>query len=597
MVNAGRRCGQEIVVPTPMMTSLVSQPFLFALLGGLGLFLFGMKLMAEGLQRVAGARLRHILNALTVNRLLGLLVGMGMTTLVQSSTVTTVMVVGFVNAGLISLMQAIGVILGTSLGTTLTAQLMAFQVWHFGLPLIGVGAALRLFGRDRRLQDFGEIVLGAGLVFFALFLLKGACEPLRGDPELRQLLARVDDNPLLGVIVGALLTMLVQSGSASIGLTIALAGSGLLSFEAGAALILGESLGTTLTVNLSAFGSSLAARRTALAHLLFSVVGVCAMLLLFPWFTATVNALTPGEPEFVIHSAEHLEIFAGSLGDKPYIARHIANAHTLLHLSTALLFLPLVGQLARLTARLIPGRDEPRDFHLNYLDPRVMNTPPIALAQARAEVRRMAELTGEVVAETVLLIGDQRRERVAAMQGKEELIDRLQREITDFLVTLTQQSVTAETSREVAALIHMVNDLERVGDHCAALGQLVERKLDQQIEFSAIARRELAEMSRLVVEFHELVAAALKQEAVTLSAARYLEDAIDRSEELLRNNHIRRLNTGECTVVSGLVFIDMLHHLEKIGDHCFNVIRSFCELEVATSGVGQKSEVDGYKAS
>jgi len=572
-----------------MSVTLTNLPIVLVLTGGLGLFLFGMKFTADALQRAAGPRSRQVLNALTGNRLLGLLVGAGMTVMVQSSTVTTVLVVGFVNSGLISLLQAIGVALGTGLGTTLTVQLLAFQFWHFGLLLIGIGAILRLFG-SRRQHDLGEVVLGIGLVFFALLLLKGACEPLRGNETLQHLLLQVARQPVLGVVLGALLTILVQSGSASIALTIMLAGSGLLSFEAGAALVLGESLGTTLTVNLASFGATLAARRTALAHLLFSVAGVGTLLLIFPWFVTTVDALVPGEPDFVIQTVGQLEVFGGALGDKPFLARHIVTAHTLLQLAVALAFLPLVGQLARLTARLIPGQDESAlEFHLNFLDPRVMNTPPIALAQARSELRRMSELTGEVVDETLHLLKDQRRERVARIERREVVIDRLQRELTDFLVALTQQAVTAETSREVAALMHAVNDLERISDHCVAIGHLVERKLDQRVEFSGIAKRELDEMCRLVDDFYRMVISTLKQEgALPIGAAQQLETTIDHTEESLRNNHIHRLNTGECTVVSGLIFIDLLHNLEKIGDHCFTLTRALTEadLPVATTALG-----------
>jgi len=568
----------------PMPVMLMNTPPVLVLMGGLGLFLFGMKFTADALQRIAGAGFRRILDALTGNRLLGLLVGAGMTVLVQSSTVTTVLVVGFVNSGMISLLQAIGVTLGTGLGTTLTVQLLAFQFWHFGLPLIAVGAFLRLFSRDRRLNDLGAVVFGVGLVFFALLLLKGASEPLRSNVALQQLLGQVAERPLLGIAIGALLALVVQSGSVFVALVMTLAGSGLLGFEAGAALVLGECLGTTLAVNLSSFGASLAARRTALAHLLFSVAGVSVMLMIFPWFVATADVLVPGEPDYVIQSAGQLEIFGGALGDRPFLARHIATAHTLLQLSIVLVFLPLAGQLARLTARLIPGQDEAAlEFHLNYLDPRVMNTPPIALAQARSELRRMAALTGEVVAETVKLLEDQRRERVGRIRRREVIVDRLQRELTDFLVILTQQAVTTETSREVVALMHAVNDLERISDYCVATGFLVERKLDQRVEFSAVAKRELSEMCRLVGDFYQLIAVALQQSGeLSLAAARQLEDAIDRTEEQLRNNHIHRLNTGECNVVSGLIFIDLLHNLEKIGDHCFKLARALAEADLQT---------------
>ena len=554
---------------------LISQPMLFGLLGGLGLFLYGMRVLSDGLQKIAGDRMRRILAALTDNRLIGMLIGMAVTALIQSSTATTVMVVSFVNAGLMSLLQAIGVVIGANIGTTVTAQLIAFKVAKYALPAIGIGVGLRLFVKQPRWQHIGEVTLGFGLVFFGLALMKNAFDPLRGNQEFQQLFLSVGDNPLLGVLFGAAVTMVVQSSSATIGLTIAMATSGLLSYEASLAMILGENVGTTLTANLAALGTSLAARRAALAHLLFNVIGVCYMLLLFPWFAKVVTAITPGDADFIIHSGEQAELLGGVVGDKPFIARHIANAHTLFNVINALLFLPLVGPLARLTAVLIPGREEPQEFHLKYLDARVLNTPPIALAQARAEVNRMIRVTGEIVDETVMLLHDQELRRLTVLQRKEDLVDLLQREITDFLVTLSQQSVTGEISQEVSNLMHAVNDLERIGDHCVQLGRLVQRKIDQNIEFSDIGRREISELKTLVQNFFVMTARALtSSDRSMISQAQELEDAIDSLEETLRNNHIARLNTGECTVTSGLIFIDMLHNLEKIGDHTYKLAMS-----------------------
>jgi phosphate:Na+ symporter len=369
--------------------------------------------------------------------------------------------------------------------------------------------------------------------------------------------------------------MVVQSSSATIGLTIAMATTGLLSYEASLAMILGENVGTTLPANLAALGTSLAARRAALAHMLFNVIGVCYMLLLFPWFAKAVTAITPGDADFIIHSGEQAELLGGVVGDKPFIARHIANAHTLFNVINALLFLPLVGALARLTAVLIPGREEPQEFHLKYLDARVLNTPPIALAQARAEVNRMIRVAGEIVDETVVLLHDQDLRHLTVLQRKEDLVDLLQREITDFLVTLSQQSVTGEISQEVSNLMHAVNDLERIGDHCVQLGRLVQRKIDQNIEFSDIGRREISELKTLVQNFFAMTARTLTSgDRAMISQAQELEDTIDSLEETLRNNHIARLNTGECTVTSGLIFIDMLHNLEKIGDHTYKLAMS-----------------------
>lgn len=557
-----------------MPAFLFSQPLIFGLFGGLGLFLFGMKIMSEGLQKIAGDRLRRLLGALTDNRLLGILIGAGLTALIQSSTATTVMVVGFVNAGLMSLLQAIGVVIGANIGTTVTAQLIAFNIAEFSLPAIGIGTALKLFAKRPSFHQIGEIVLGLGLVFLGLALMKGAFDPVKGNTELQNLFLMVGNNPLLGVLVGAVVTMIIQSSSATIGLTIAMATSGLLGFESSVALILGENIGTTLVANLAALGTNLAARRTALAHFLFNAIGVCCMLLFFSTFISLVAAISPGDPDFVITTGEQLDMFGGTLGDKPFIARHIANAHTLFNVINALLFLPLVGHLARLTAALIPGRENQSEFHLRHLDARVLNTPPIALSQAHSETMHMVRVAGEILQETLDLLSDQNPDRIERINRKEEHIDLLQREITDFLVALSQQSITEETSLEVVELMHVVNDLERIGDYCVHLGRLVQRMIDQKIGFSDMARKEVEEMSELTRKFYTMTATALETgEPVEFGKADQMENAIDQMEELLRNNHIARLNTGECTVASGLVYVDILHNLEKIGDHTFKLSR------------------------
>ncbi|MCM2263920.1 MAG: Na/Pi cotransporter family protein [Desulfuromonadales bacterium] len=563
-----------------MPAFLTSQSLLFGLVGGLGLFLYGMKVMSEGLQKLAGDRLRRLFGALTDNRLVGMMIGAGVTTLLQSSTAATVMVVGFVNAGLMSLLQAIGVVIGANIGTTVTAQLIAFNVAKYALPAIGIGTALKLFAKRQNWCQVGEVVLGLGLVFLGLALMKGAFDPFRGNPEFQKLFLTVGNNPLLGVLVGAAVTMAVQSSSATIGLTIAMATSGLLSFEASVAMILGENIGTTITANLAALGTNLAARRTALAHFLFNAIGVGYMLLLFPVFIGLVVAITPGDPDFIIQTGEQLDVFGGALGDKPFIARHIANAHTLFNVINALLFIPLISYLARLTVALIPGRETQTESHHSHLDARVLNTPPIALSQARSETIHMVRITGEVFRETLGLLHDHDPDRIGLINRKEERIDLLQREITDFLVALSKQSITEESSLEVVELMHIVNDLERICDHCVHLSRLVQRKVDQRIEFSEIARREVDEMSALAGTFFASTAAAFEtDDGLSLENAKERKEAIDRMEEVLRNNHMSRLNTGECTVVSGLIYIDILHNLEKIGDHTFKLARSIAVKE------------------
>lgn len=557
-----------------MPAFLLNQSLIFGLVGGLGLFLYGMKILSEGLQKIAGDRLRRLLSTLTENRLLGVLSGAGITALIQSSTATTVMAVGFVNAGLMSLLQAIGVVIGANIGTTVTAQLIAFNVAKYALPSIGAGVALKLFIKKPDWQQIGEVLLGLGLVFLGLAVMKGAFDPVKGNQDFQGLFLAVGNNPLLGVLAGAVVTMVVQSSSAIIGLTIAMATSGLLGLEASVALILGENIGTTITTNLAALGTSLAARRTALAHFLFNVFGIGLVLLLFPAFTALVAAITPGDPDFIVRTGEQLEIFGGAIGDKPFIARHIANAHTLFNVVNALLFIPLIGHLARLTATLIPGRDSQATSHLSHLDARVLNTPPIALAQARSEAMQMLRVTGEVFHETLHLLRDRDPGRIGSIGRKEEHIDLLQREITDFLVALSRQSITEETSLEVVELMHIVNDLERIGDHCVHLSRLVQRMIEQRIGFSEIACKEIEEMAELTRTFFTMITDALEfGESVDRDKAEAMEQEIDRMEDMLRNNHIARLNTGECTVTSGLIYVDILHNLEKIGDYTFKLSR------------------------
>lgn len=555
-----------------MLEILLNQKLIFGLLGGLGLFLFGMKIMSEGLQKVAGDRMRKILAALTNNRIIGTLVGLAVTAIIQSSSATTVMVVGFVNAGLMSLVQSIGVILGANIGTTVTAQLIAFKITKYALPAIGVGAGLKLFARNRKWVYVGEILLGFGILFFGLSTMKNAFDPVKTSTEFRNFFLLIGDNHLLGVLIGAIMTIIVQSSSATIGITLALASSGLLTFEASVALILGENIGTTITANLAAIGTNLAARRTAFAHFLFNFIGVGYMLLLFPFFMNFVSSITPGQADFVVQTQQQAASLGAAIGDKPFIARHIANTHTLFNIVNTIIFLPLVGVLAKLTTLLVRGREEEMEFHLKYIDNRVLNTPPIALGQAKSETKRMAQVTLEMLDETALFLQDQDEKRIPGLEKKEDVVDMLQKEITDFLVALSQKSITQETSTSIASMMHMVNDLERVGDHCENLWRLGRRKRDQKVAFSEVGMTEISEMADKAREFLAFVLSAMERgDATILEKAHHMEETIDELEETLRNNHITRLNTGECAVLPGLIYIDMLHNFEKIGDHTFNV--------------------------
>ncbi len=557
-----------------MLDILLNEKLVFGLLGGLGLFLFGMKIMSEGLQKIAGDRMRKILAALTSNRLVGTLVGLGVTVIIQSSSATTVMVVGFVNAGLMSLVQAIGVVLGANIGTTITGQLIAFKITKYALPAIGIGAGLKLFSGKKGNMYFGEVLLGFGMLFFGLTIMKDAFDPIKGSEEFRNFFLMIGDRHLLGVLIGAIITMVVQSSSATMGITMALATSGLLTYEAAVALILGENIGTTITANLAAIGTNIAARRTAVAHFLFNFIGVGYMLLFFPFFLKFISSMTPGDADFVLQTQQQVAAIGGNLGDKPFIARHIANTHTMFNIINTLIFLPLIGLLAKLTTMIVRGSDAEMEFHLKYIDNRVLNTPPIALGQARAETKRMAQICLEMLEETLKFLDDGDEKRLQALEKKEEAVDLLQKEITDFLVALSQQSIAQETSKDLASMMHMVNDLERVGDHCENLWNLGLRKKNQKIAFTDIGNDEIREIGTKTREFLSFVVSAMERRDTTIKEkANFMENGINDIEETLRNNHINRLNTGECSVHSGLVFLDMLHNFEKIGDHTYNVTK------------------------
>ncbi len=557
-----------------MLPDFINQPLLFGLIGGLGLLLFGMKIMSEALQKIAGDRLRRAFATLTSNRLMGVFTGAAVTAIVQSSNATAVMVVGFVNAGLISIAQALGVLLGANIGTTVTAQLLAFDIGHFALPAIGVGTGLKLFCSNKRWSQFGEIVLGFGILFFGLTIMQGTFVPIKDNAAFHDFLLMVSQNQLLAVALGALLTVLIQSSSATIGLTLALAGNGLLPFDLCIALILGENIGTACSANLFALKTNLAARRTALAHLLFNLVGVAYILLLFPYFLDLVDLLTPGDPEFVVSTPQLAAQFGAVMGDKPFIARHIANSHTLFNVINALVFLPLLRWVARFTTVLMKGRLTAESFHLQYLDSRVLNTPILAISQAQLETKRMAQLGLRVFDQTLLLLPGYNEDQLSQLRREENSLDMLQREITEFLVNLSQQSITREVSRQAAGLMHVVNDLERLGDHCEDLRRLFVARIDRQIVFSEAAIEELDDLIARTRDFLFLAVSAIDDESESQGLEGEGRAAVIFDLEVdLRNNHIQRLSTGECSTAQGLLFIDILHHVGKIGEHVGNITR------------------------
>jgi len=551
---------------------MATQELIFGLIGGVGLFFIGMRFMSEGLQKAAGDRMRRILETLTNNRIVAVFVGLTVTSIIQSSSATTVMTVSFVNAGLMTLNQAIGVVLGANIGTTITAQIIAFKIHHYALPAIGLGVGFRLFAKSPKWKSIGEVIMGFGMLFFGLSLMKDAMGPLKDSPMVKGIFIKFDGNPLLGVLVGTIFTLMMQSSSVTIGITMALAASGLLSFYGSVTLVLGDNIGTTITAQLASIGTNTTARRTAQAHTLFNVIGVCYILLLFPYFLKFVNWLTPGNADLVITSAEQVERFGLELGDKPYIARHIAMAHTLFNVINTIIFLPLLGVLARIASWMIPRKKTEEEFHLVYLNTKFVDSPPMAIEQARNETIRMGKISLAMLDEVMEAFFNNSPKGLDSARKKEGIIDLLQREIITFLVRTSQGSLSPEDSKEINSIIHMADNIERIGDHAENLSNLVERKSRLKLPFTDIATNDIKEIYTVSREFLELVINGIqkKNRRIKPEADTY-EERVNHLEDTMREGHIQRLNDGICEVDSGLVFIDILTNFEKIGDHTFNI--------------------------
>jgi len=554
---------------------------IFQSLGGLGLFLFGMKIMSEGLQKIAGKKMRQILAMVSNNRFVGCAVGALVTSIVQSSSATTVMLVSFVNAGLMTLVQATGVILGANIGTTVTAQLIAFKITSYALPAIAIGVLLKFFIGRRKWIYVGDAILGFGLVFYGLATMKAGFAPLKGNETFINLFTQFNaDNMvsiLLCVLVGSALTMLLQSSSATVGITMALASQGMLTFEASVALILGDNIGTTITAEIASIGANINAHRAARAHTLFNVIGVLNVALFFPWFIklvtwSTGTFLEMGSPDLVVG------------GNKPNIARYIANAHTMFNVVNAVFFLLVLPYLVKVAIFLTPQKKEEGEieelYHIKYLDFRQIHTPAVALAQARAETVRMGEAVQLMYEEVIGALKNKDIKKLSNWRKREEAIDILQKEITQFLVQVIQRPIDPDESREVTSMMRMVNNLERIGDSIENIAELIEELIEQNLQLSEGSLKEyneIAEEARKFLTF--IIDSIMTDDKEVMEKAHAIEENIDRMREEMRGNYLLRLQGGVCYVDPGLIFVDMLTAFEKIGDYCYNIAQAVAGLK------------------
>lgn len=543
----------EITIRGCGKVELNIQQMLFEFLGGLGIFLFGIKYMGDGLQKSAGDRLRDLLDRFTTNPVMGVLAGMLVTILIQSSSATTVITVGLVSAGFMTLRQAIGVIMGANIGTTVTAFIIGIDVGEYALPIIAAGAILLFFFKNKKVHNFGQIVFGFGALFYGLELMSGGMKPLRALESFHDLTVNLSSNPVLGVIVGTVFTVIVQSSSATIGILQGLFSENLLDLNAALPVLFGDNIGTTITAVLASIGASVAAKRAAAVHVLFNLFGTTIFLILLKPFT------------FLIGNVQE------AIGLNPEMT--IAFAHGIFNASNTLIQLPFVAVLAFIVTKLIPGEDSVIEYKAKHLDPVfIEQSPSIALGQAKEEVLRMGHFSIKGLEETHEYLKIKLQKHSDSAMQIEDALNNLDRKITDYLVELATSSLTEHESEEHTMLMDAVRDIERIGDHYENIIELIEYQQANKVVISDSAMSDLDDMFMLTIStVSEAIDALDHNDKEAALHVVQKEEEIDKMERKLRKQHIIRLNEGLCSAQAGIVYVDIVSNLERIGDHAVNI--------------------------
>jgi phosphate:Na+ symporter len=539
-------------------------------LGGLGLFILGMKMMTEGLQATAGQKIKRIMEAISSNRLMGCATGAGITAIVQSSSATTVMLIGFASAGIMTLEQAVGVIIGANVGTTITGQLIAFKLTKAALPAIAFGVGLKYFSKKRNYRHIGDIILGFGLLFYGLTVMKTGLSPIKSDPQFIEFFTTFSTETmggiLLCVLMGTILTVVVQSSSATVGLTMTLAASGLLTFPTALALVLGENIGTTITAQLSTIGSkNIEAHRTANAHTIFNVMGVGLILLIFPWFADIVEVLT-------------LKMGAGAVthtenGEYVNVARYIANGHTIFNVLNAVVFLIFLPKLVQLTLYISPKPSTAKvRYRLPEFDSGFIDSPIGALAKVKGEITSMMEFAHMNLRKMSTCLAVRDDDILGEREAIEDHLDQSQKVIIKYLTTVYQGEVNESQAKEISELMRITNSIERLGDSMEKVSKMLEKIYDNKLKFSGSARTDLVDISEEVDLFLGLIISELHTKTPDFyNEALAKEDKIDQMREKMRHHHIERLRGGDCSVDVGVFFISIVSTYEKMGDHCYSI--------------------------
>ena len=529
------------------------QEILFHFLGGLGLFLYSIKTMGDGLQQAAGDRLRFYIDKYTSNPFLGVLVGIVVTALIQSSTGVTVITVGLVSASLLTLRQAIGIIMGANIGTTVTSFIIGFKLGEYALPLIFLGTMFLFFTKNRTANNIGRILFGVGGIFYALNLISAGMSPLKDLPQFKEYMVTLGQNPILGVVAGAVITVLIQASSATIGILQGLYAGGFLDLKGSLPVLFGDNIGTTLTVIIAAAGANVSAKRVAATHVTFNVLGTILCLILLGPFTAMI------------------EYFQALLHLSPEMT--IAFSHGAFNVSNTIVQFPFIGALAYFVTKLIPGEDEVVKYEPLYLDEQlIQQSPSIALGNAKKELLHLGNYAAKAFDLSYDYIVNLDEKLAEKGHKTEEAINTIDEKLTRYLISLSSESLSQKESEILTNILDSSRDLERIGDHAEGLLNLTDYLQRKNVQFSDAALEELAEIYQATTTFIKDALDSVENNDIEKAQSlieRHKE--INNMERVLRKTHIKRLNKGECSTQAGVNFIDIISHYTRVSDHAMNL--------------------------
>ncbi len=530
------------------------------LLGGLALFLYGMQMMSNGLEAAAGQKMQKILERLTSNRFIGVLVGAGITALIQSSSATTVMVVGFVNSGMMTLQQAVWIIMGANIGTTITGQLVALDIGALAPLIAFVGVAIAMFVKKKQVQYWAHIIAGLGILFIGMNLMSDSMMPLRDSEAFVEMVANFS-NPLIGILVGAGFTALIQSSSASVGILQALANSGIVALPTAVYVLFGQNIGTCITAVLAAIGTSRSAKRTTVIHLMFNIIGTCifTVVCMFSPLTTIVASWSPDNP-----------------------AAQIANMHTLFNIVTTIILLPFGTQLAALATRILPEQASEKEegFHLKYINAIIpenrsrdiqVGSTAIAIHNIASELSRMAGMVTENIQESFDSVQGGNAQYLESVTQREEYVDYLNKEISSYISKFMSQEENPRDTAAINAYYKICSNLERIGDHAMNICEYSKRLDDQKLSFSDMAVVEIESMRKTCLEAMDSFKAMEPFSQESLAKISALEEKIDDMTDSYRENQLSRMKVKECSHETSILYSEMLTDFERIGDHALNI--------------------------